>query len=114
MGSATKSLCTSLFGAGGGGGSGGAGRRWRCVSGGAGGGGAGKRELVLTRDEVLYRIPWRRAWWVSAPGGTTGASVTNQANAAETLEEQGSNTTFGTIATAYGGGGGGAGAVSRK
>ena len=81
-------------------------------SGGAGGGGAGKREIVLTRAEVLAAYPTGVVPVGIGAGGTAGASVTNAGAQSGNNGGQGGDTTFGTIATAYGGGGGGAGAGS--
>ncbi len=77
MQSATKFVRVILLGAGGGGGSGGTSGAGVVCSGGAGGGGAGKRELVLTRAEVLAAYPTGVVPIGIAAGGTAGASVTN-------------------------------------
>ena len=109
LGASTKSLHVLLIGAGGGGGSGGTSGSGVACSGGAGGGGAGKLELVLTRDEVLAAYPTGIVPVGIGAGGTAGASVTNAGAQGGNAGGQGWDTTFGTLAKAYGGGGGGDG-----
>ena len=77
LGASTKSLHVLLIGAGGGGGSGGTSGSGVACSGGAGGGGAGKRDIILTRAEVLAAYPTGVVPVGIGAGGTAGASVTN-------------------------------------
>ena len=77
MGANTQFLRVILIGAGGGGGSGGTSGDGVDCTGGAGGGGAGKRELVLTRAEVLAAYPTGVVPVGIAAGDTAGASSTS-------------------------------------
>ena len=105
----TRFVRVILIGAGGGGGSGGTSGAGVVCTGGAGGGGAGKRDIILTRAEVLAAYPTGIVPISIGAGGTAGASVTSAGALIGNAGGQGGNTTFGTLATAYGGGGGGAG-----
>ena len=74
MAATTQLVRVILIGAGGGGGSGGTSGAGVVCSGGAGGGGAGKRELVLTRADVLAAYPTGIVPIGIGAGGTAGAT----------------------------------------
>lgn len=105
----TRFIRVILIGAGGGGGSGGTSGAGVVCSGGAGGGGGGKWDTVFTAAEVLSAYPTGVVPISIGAGGTAGASVTNAGALNGDNGGQGGDTTFGTLATAYGGGGGGGG-----
>lgn len=105
----TKFIRIVLVGAGGGGGSGGTADTGVACSGGAGGGGGCVLDLFLTRAEIIAAYPTGVVPCTIGAGGLGGTSVNSATASAGNNGGIGGDTSFGTLAIAYGGGGGGSG-----